>query len=245
MSRVYRPIALVLCAGLAATFLVGDENIKHPAEVAATQHVDFAPGGVIKTTGLSGDLYIEGWDQPQVELTVKKFMPYDYSLAHPERGAQQMEATKITAERHSAGELAITVSRPEHMGFIWHPTAETDTSQVRLETHVFVPRNSSLKIQHGVGLVSITNVTGDIQAHCSRGDILLWLPESGSYAIDARSKLGKVYSDFPGSSRSRFLVGQGFASAPHGPPLHLTMRVGFGGITLKRILPESEPKRSE
>jgi len=69
---------------------------------------------------------------------------------------------------------------------------------------------------------------------------VLWLPESGNYAIDARNKFGKVSSDFAGRSKERFLVGQKFANANASPAQRIYLRMGFGGITLKPILPESE-----
>jgi len=70
---------------------------------------------------------------------------------------------------------------------------------------------------------------------------MLWLPEGGTYSIDAKNKLGKVSSDYAGASLSQFLVGQKFVSASPAPTQRLYLRMGFGGITIKSILPESEP----
>ena len=233
-----RRALLVLCLALP---LVANENIKHPAEVTSTQNMDFAPGGLIRIDDSSGDLYLEGWDQPRVRMIVTKFMPYEYEPDYPNHAQTQLEAVKVTAERPSATELAISTSRPTHVGFIWRPTAETTTSEVRIETRIFVPRDSQLEIHHGVGFVSVTDVTGEIKASCHRGDIMVWLQDKGTYSIDARSQFGKVSSDFPGDSRSHFLVGQRFVSDSSQSSQHLYLRVGFGGITLKPILPESKP----
>lgn len=231
-------LGILLYFGL---LLAADENIKHPAEVTSTQQLDFAPGGLIRVEDSSGDLYVEGWDQPRVQMTVTKFMPYEYESAHPDRGPMQLEAVKIVAERRSPTELAMSTNRPSHLGFVWRPTPETDTSQVRIETRVFVPRDTRLDIHHGVGLVSVTDVIGEIRAACHRGDLVVWLPEKGVYSIDARSQLGKVNSDFPGAAHSHFLVGQRFVSSNSKTSQQLHLRVGFGGITLKPVLPESKP----
>jgi hypothetical protein len=232
-------LPLVLTLSLALR-LFGDEVLTPPAQVASTERVAFAPGGTIRVDSY-GDLYVEGWDEPQVELTVLKVLPYGHEAAHPERPAQQLEAVRVVAERASPSELAISIKLPARFGWVWHPTSPVDPSHVRLEYQIHVPRNSKLAIHQGVGLVSVRNVTGDIEASCHRGDIVLWLAGTGTYSIDARSRLGKVSSDFPGPSLSRFLVGQKFASINPAASQRLYLRAGFGGITIKPILPESEP----
>src|SRR5258708_7863098 len=102
---------------------------------------------------------------------------------HPDKAKQRLEGLRVVAERRSATELAISTTK----------------SSLGIEYEIRVPRNSSLAIHHRVGFVSISGVTGDIDATCRRGDLVLWLPQKGSYAIDARSKVGTVASDFPGT----------------------------------------------
>jgi hypothetical protein len=238
-------VALLFTFGalVAAPPLLGDESLKPPVQVTSTDRVDFAPGGVIRVNGSYGDLYVEGWDQPQVEITVRKFMPYENPSAHSERSSQRLEAVHVAAERRSPSELAISTSLPPHQGLPGHPTSPSRTGNVGIEYQIHVPRASRLVIHHGVGLVSVTDVTGDIEAACHRGDIVLWLRDTGIYSIDAKSKLGKVSSDFTGDSFSEFLVGQKFESVHPPPSQRLSLHVGFGGITIKPILPESEAKR--
>ena len=209
----------------------GDENLKPAAQVVATEQVDFAPGGLIRVDGSYGDLYVESWDQPRVEMTVTKLMPYDYKSEHPEISTQHLEAVRVVAQRRSPTELEISTVHPHGRG------------HAGIEYEIRVPRNSRLAIRHGVGLVSISGVTGDITASGHRGDIMLWLPTSGAYSIDAKCKLGKVSSDFTGVSHSSFLVGQRFASGNAAPSQRLHLRMGFGGITIKPILPESQATR--
>lgn len=237
------PKLTVLVFGLSVLSLLGDEVVRPPAQVTSTEHFDFAPGGIIRVDGSYGDLYVEGWDQEQVEMTVTKLMPYGYEPKHPERAAEHMEAVRIVAERRSPSELTISTTLPPRLGFLWHPAPPTNTSHVGIEYRIHVPRNSRLMIHHGVGSVSVSGVTGDIEAACHRGDIVVWLPGTGAYSIDAKSKLGNVYSDFAGASFSQFLVGQKFTGGGPAPTQRLKLRVGFGGITIKPILLESEAKR--
>ena len=237
-----------LCFALAVTLVVslfGDENLKRAAQISTTERIDFSTGGIIRVNHADGDLYVEAWDQPQVEMTITKSLPYEHEANRPERAAQQLEAVQVTSERPSPSELVISMHAPERYGWLWHPTSPVDTSHVRLEYQLHVPRNSKLIIDHGVGFVSVRGVVGDIHATCGRGDIVLWLPSAGSYSIDARSRLGKVYSDFPGDSITEFLVGQKFTSTNSAASQRLYLRAGYGGITLKPILAESEAPAGE
>jgi len=233
-------LVLTLLLGLLglASSLPADEALKPPVQITSTEHLDFPPGGLIHVNGSYGDLYIEGWDQPQVEMSVTKFMPFNYEPGHPQRSAQHLEQVGVETLRRSPSELDISINLPRRS--VPLPLARKTTGGVRLECHLRVPRNSRLVIRHDAGMVSVADITGDIQARCQRGDIILWLPSAGRYDIDAKNKLGKVSSDFPGTSKRRFLVGQKFASAGSAPAQRLFLRMGFGGITLKPILPESE-----
>jgi hypothetical protein len=218
--------------------LLGDENLKPPAKTTTTQRIDFVPAGSILVNASRGDLYVEAWDQPVVELDVTKFLPFEYAVGQPERANQLLDAVKVTAGQPAPGEMNISTTAAARVEPWWPPSWAPNRNPVRIEYHIHVPRAAKIEIHHGVGLVSVSGVTGDIRATCHRGDIVLWLPESGNYAIDARNKLGKVSSDFAGRSRERVLVGQKFANANASPAQHLYLRMGFGGITLKPILTE-------
>jgi len=213
-------IALALPALLANA---ADESAAQPPGVTNTQHIDFAPGGAVHIDGSYGILKVEGWDRPEVAINVTKSLPYGYERKHPDKAKQRLEGLRVVAERTSATELAISTSK----------------SSLGMEYEIQVPRNSSLRIRHQVGFVSISGVTGDIEATCRRGDLVLWLSQQGSYAIDARSKVGTVASDFPGAFAVRYLVGQRYSHADPTPSRRIYLRAGFGGITIQPMLPES------
>jgi len=236
-------LALPLGLVLLALPLPADEALKPPAQVISINHIDFPPGGVIRVNGSYDDLYVEGWDRPEVEISTTKFMPFDYARGHPEQATQHLESVRVETQRRAAGELDISIRLPRRsvrLPLLPHTTR----GGVRLECHLHVPRRSQLMIRHGDGIVSVSDVAGDIEAHCRRGDILLWLPEAGAYLIDARTKLGKVSSDFTGKAHSRFFVGQKFVSVSAAPVQRIDLRTGFGGVTIKPILPESQANRA-
>lgn len=211
--------------------LLGDEAAKKPVEIVKTERVNFAPGGVIQVLHSFGSLNIEGWDRPEVEVTVVKSRERYYDVKQHDQAASGLERVRISAERKSDSELTISTSSPhKRFPYLWG-----GKSGVTVEYTIHVPRDSKLAIHHGSGYVLVSNVTGDIEATSRGDDIVLMLPESGSYSIDAKSKLGTVTSDFAGDSHRRYLVGSRFAGAAASPSHRIYVRTSVGGIAIKAV----------
>jgi hypothetical protein len=188
--------------------------------VSNTERINFAPGGTIRVNDSSGHVMVEGWDQNEVEITVVKSMPYGYDK---DRAQQQLNRVKVNTQRVSPTELAISTV-PSHRG------------KVTVDYEIHVPRDSKLVIHHNGGYVLASQVSGDIEATCRRGDIIVMLPDPGPYSIDAKSKLGNVLSDYTGDTHLlRYLVGERYASPNPAPAHRIYLRVGMGGITIKQL----------
>jgi hypothetical protein len=189
-------------------------------EVAKTERVSFAAGGLIRVEGSYGNLNVEGWERPEVEVTFVK---------STRKAAAGLDRVHASIDRRSNTELAISTNK---------------SGDVAVDYEIRVPRDSRIEIRHGVGQVIVANVTGDIRATGHRGDILLMLPDTGAYAIDAKTKVGVVTSDFAGHLHRRpYLLGERFASPS---ALHrVYLRMGFGGITIKSVSEEAEPRPLE
>ena len=71
-----------------------------------------------------------------------------------------------------------------------------------IDYQIHVPRDSKLVIHSVSNYILVSHVSGEIEATCSRGDIVVMLPDAGPYSIDAKSKFGNVLSDFEGRSHS-------------------------------------------
>src|SRR5580700_4386336 len=178
----------ILIFGLSSlTELCADTDTARPIRVAATEHFNFAPGGTIRMKDSFGSLTVEGWDQPGVELTVDKSL--DFNSEPGQKATQHLDGVHVAAERGSGTELIISTSRPASRSFA-HPLREG--SDVTLEYHIRAPRSSHLVINHAGGDVSLTGMTGDIEATSRRGDIVLMLPDLAAYSIDAHTRLGLV-----------------------------------------------------
>jgi hypothetical protein len=194
-------------------------------EVSKTERMSFAPGGIIRVNGSYGTLNVEGWDRPEVEIAVVKSTQKYYEPKRREKAVLLLERAQISAERVSDTELAISTHQDR---------------KISVDYEIRVPRDSRLEIHHGTGQVLVANISGDIKATGLRGDILLMLPDTVAYSIDAKTKVGVVTSDFAGDlHKRRYLLGERFAgpSASH----RLYLRMSFGGITIKSVPPPAEP----
>ena len=95
-------------------------------------------------------------------------------------------------------------------------------------------------IHHIGGYVLVNHVSGEIEATCRRGDIVLMLPDAGPYSVDAKTKFGTILSDFEGDAHGQHLVGERFASANQASARRIYLRMGLGGITIKGLPAISE-----
>jgi hypothetical protein len=217
--------------------VVAQQSTLAHSRVTTTERLPFEPGGAIRLNHSYGDLTIEGWDHPEVEITMIKSLPYGLKERHPGENMRRIEGVKIVTRRASGNELEISTNLPASAGLL-----RRFRSTVAIEYRIHVPRSSTLAIDHGTGSVLVSDVTGDIDATCHRCDIMLMLPDSGTYSIDAQSKLGTVISDFEGTPQIRkYRLGERYNFALAGSSRKLFLRVGFGGITLKALPPEADP----
>ena len=232
MTTPSRLLLGLLACGL-SMFGAGEVAIQRPAQTAHTERVDFAAGGTIRLNDSFGDLYIQGWDQPAVEITLIKEMQ-DYEP--PKNVSERLERVRFTTEHPSTGELTISTAIPSH-NFFRHPFGGKGDVDVRYELRI--PRDSRLVIHHGGGNILIDNVTGGIEANNREGDIVVMLPGPGPYSIDARSKMGTVISDFEDKAHVRHFIGEALREANESTAHPIHLRVGFGGITIKELAPEA------
>jgi hypothetical protein len=230
-------VVLAFCLpGLLLEKTFAAENAR-PVEVTKTEHMDFSSGGLLRLNNVIGDLTIEPWDQPGLELTTTKTTLDEYDAANRQKGVEILDNAHLTSERHG-DELVLTNDFPRY-GDLKPPLP--GSPRLTQDMHIFVPRNARLEI-HGSGQIYINEIAGNIQAEISHGTIVLHLPEQGHYDIDARSKLGTVNSDFPGQEkRSLWLVGHRFMDQPAAGAQKLYLRTGYGDVILLKIRQPQAP----
>jgi len=202
-----------------AVVVVAISGLAFADEVSDTQRIDFPSGGTLRVRNSVGELTIEGWDQPGVEITTVK-----RSL----NTAGQLDRVRIAAAR-KGDEIVVTTELPKHRILV---RPFRGTSDFYLEYRIKAPRNARLTVDHDNGEVHISGVTGDIHTTDRMGQITLQLPAEGQYAIDAKSTLGTIDSDFPGNESRKLKFGHSFVHEASSSSQKLYLRIGFGDITI-------------
>jgi len=198
-------------------------------QVTKTERLDFPPGGLLRLKNSIGQVMVEGWDRPDVELNTTKSTKDAYNSQDREKAVRELDQVRIAAERHG-DELVITTAFQRYGTF--KPLLRGGT-RFDLEYRISVPRNARVTIEHDTGYVSLDNVAGDIHVTASQAEIALHLPEDGQYAIEARSKLGDVTSDFPGHmQRKLWFLGKQYAHENAAASQKIDLRAGYGDIII-------------
>jgi len=223
---------LTTLIGMSCLLLADDEHTRK-VQVTHTERADFPSGGLLRLKNSIGELFVEGWDRPDVEITTIKSTETDYGSPDREKASRELDKVQISVERQGT-DLVITSNYPRHWG---------QPPSVDVWYKVKAPMNARLTVNHGSGEVHVDNLTSDIHVTVRNGGMTLELPWEGQYSIDAKSGLGGVTSDFSGhAKRRRWLLGHQFVQAT--PAAHsLYLRVGFGDITILKIqqLPKPGP----
>lgn len=229
---------LMAVLGMTCLLLAGEEP-RQKIHVDHTERAELPAGGLLRFRNSTGELTVEGWDRPDVEIATVKWTKAEYQPRDREKGLRELEQVRISVERRG-DELVVTTDFPRHRGLppssIVRPATNFD-----LEYHVKVPRNARLAIDHDTGEVHIDNMASDIDVAVLKGALTLHLPQENAYSIDAKSDFGEVYSDFPGRKiRAHWLLGHQFVQ-PTAAAHKLHLRVGFGDITILKIAVPSTP----
>ncbi|HEX5080551.1 MAG TPA: DUF4097 family beta strand repeat-containing protein [Blastocatellia bacterium] len=242
-SRMTIGLLLLSCC-LALSLTVQAQTVeKREAEIRTTQSLEFGANGTIQIVDSFGTVKVEGWDKEEVELTVTKRTQKKYEPKDIAKAEKDLERFKITME--SVGETSMLVINTSYPS--WTPARMfRGKTNLDLDYLIKVPRQSTLFIRHGIGEVDVTNVSGDIEATASIGEISLNLPEDQSYAVDARVRIGDVSSAFGQTTqRKGFIpVGAKLSGDPAAPTRRIFLRLGIGDINVNKMQSEKsgEPK---
>jgi hypothetical protein len=174
----------------------------------ATQTLDAA--GTLRIERPRGELNIEGWDQPKVEI----------SVIGTDAGAGK-------AERRG-DEIVISTNIPPH------DRRKADVTHNGLTYTIKVPRDSKIVIDRGEGGVYLRNIAGDIDATVHHGQVTLSVPEGAAYKITARSRFGNVYSDLGGDDKRRHLFSHTFTGGADSAAHKLDLRVDYGDVVMMK-----------
>ena len=106
MLYKFASLAFALCLPLLA------RTPMQQVQVVTTDRIDFAARGTIRFEGTGGQLNIEGWDQPQVQIVATRFDYADATDKDKDRARRRLDRISVKAEKRSDSELLITTQAP-------------------------------------------------------------------------------------------------------------------------------------
>ena len=207
-------------------------------ETRKTERLDFPPGGLLSLKNSTGDVTVQGWDRSDVELTTTLSTKDPFDAQGREKALKELDLVHVTTERHG-DELVIQTDFPKYGHFqpLLGPKTRFDIAY-----EISVPRKARVSVEHGTGYVGIDDITGDIHVTASQGEITVRLPEDGHYAIDAKSKLGDVLSDFGGrTERKMWFLGKQLTGEASGAAQKIFLRAGYGDIIILKSATYKKP----
>ncbi len=225
---------LLVIGIMVALPLLADNRTKEPLSSYHTDLFNVPASGAIRLENSFGEVDIDGWDRPEVEVTVIRLSERLYGAkerAHrPDEAQRRLESVQVTAKQ-DGNDVVISTMYPPRNAFT-HPLARR--SDIEISYRIKAPRTSKLIIAHNSGGVTVSDISGDIHATVINGQLTLTLAGSGQYAIDAQSKIGSVYSDFEGRDQSR-VFGEEFTHPGSAPATNLYLRVRLGDILIQKL----------
>jgi hypothetical protein len=174
---------------------------------------------------------IDGWDRPEVEVTVVRSSVHLYDGKERTEAQRYLESAQIRAKQ-DGNDVVISTVYPPRNAFMRLLSGRGD---IEISYRIKAPHASKLIIDHHSGGLTISNISGDIHAAVTDGQITLALAPGGQYAIDAQCKIGDVYSDFEGHTQRRHALGKGFERQITASATNLYLRVRFGDIMIWKL----------
>lgn len=219
-----------------SSLLIADDVTPQKVQVSKTDHMDFPASGVLRVNNSAGELTVEGWDRPEVEITTVKSTTMPYAPQDREKAVKELDSVHVETHREG-NELVIETDFP---GGRFRSGLFGGTAGFDLDYRIKVPTSTRLIVDHGVGEVHVEDLTGDIEIAVHEGEITLGLPEQARYAIHAKTNCGSIVSDFPGKENGRFwFIGHQVEHDDSSAPHQLNLKISYGDIIiLKTPIPK-------
>ncbi len=213
-------LAFVLC-GLFAPSLAAEEYTQvshHSARLFS--------GGTLVIDSRVGDLRIEGWDEPRVEIEAEKLVRagteakskplYDQIQVRLEGGDKQVRLTTLYPPRK-----------------VWRPFR--NESKLTVNFRIKMPFDSNLKLKCVDGDVRIEGIAGHVQLRVNYGDVEIDVPHLYDLrSLYAHAWLGYVQSDLQGLSQDSAGLGQKISFWNAQGKQDIDVKVRMGGVFIYR-----------
>jgi hypothetical protein len=170
----------------------------------------------------TGDLQIEGWDEPRVEIDAEKVV-----RSSSEAAARLLyDVVQIGLEGRDK-EIHVTTRYPSRR--LWRPFR--GESKYSVNFRIKMPYDANLAVKCVNGDVRVFGISGHEQLKVNYGDVEINVPDVYQLQqLDAHAWLGYVQSDLEGMDRDSAGLRQALAFwNPHGKQA-IRVRVRMGGV---------------
>jgi hypothetical protein len=205
----------VLCAFVAPTLARAGEfsQVSHYSERL------FSYGTLIVEARI-GDLKIEGWDEPRVEIEAEKVVQAG-SEAKAQRLYKQIQIQLISEERNVR---LRTIFPPRRL---WRPFR--GATKLSVNYRIRMPYDANLTLRCVDGDVRVRGIVGNQQIRVSYGDVEVTIPSVHRlHSLDARAFLGYVQSDLHGEDSAGW--GRQVSFFNTDGDQDISVRVRMGGV---------------
>lgn len=215
---------------LAAFPLLAADRSRETIDATHTDRFHVSAAGEIRLENSFGEVDIDGWDRPEVEVEVFRSTQKFYDRKNQTDAHRRLESVQVSAKQNG-NDVVISTAYPPRNTFL-HPLGRR--SDIDIKYRIRAPRASKITVHDNRGGVNVYDISGDIHATVINGQITLTLSPTGQYAIDAQSKLGTVDSDFEGRDHHR-LLGEDVTLPGKPPAANLYLRVRAGDIVILKL----------
>lgn len=223
--RISLLIALVMVLPLPA-----DDLSKERLSTTHMERFNVAAAGAIRLENSFGEVDIDGWDRPEVEVTVVRSIEHLYDAKNRAEAQRRLEGAQIRTKQDGNDIVISTAYLPGNGTHLL-----SRRSEIGISYRIKAARASKLIIDHNSGGVNVSDISGDIHATVINGQITLALAAGGQYAINSQCKIGDVYSDFEGHYQRKHLLGKDFGRQGTVSATNLYLRVRFGDIIILKL----------
>jgi hypothetical protein len=233
-----RPTRLALPVVLAFSLCAEESREtekRKKAEITTREIFAFPSGGTLILNQSFGEVYVEGWDQTDIELTTIRSSKKAYKEAEIARAYEELERIAINPVKEKDRFTISTEVERNRFG--------RGPGNVQVVYRIKVPFHCNLQIHHEIGQVKVKGVAGHMDVTTRVGEIQLRLPTDAPYAVDARSRAGEVNSEISEWKEPRATAGEPLPAAPPGDVRKLHLRIGVGSIKIKKQWRDKEVPR--
>jgi hypothetical protein len=217
----------VIPALLLPLLLAAQETGRQKIQTTETQRMTFEPSAALRLENSIGQVRIEGWNRPDVEIKITKSTKSEYDDKTREEGAKELE--KVTTSFTRKGEELVLATEYKKSSV---PPPFRGGPPIDVLYEIKMPHEARLIVDQETGDVQLTQLNGEIRVTVKSGSINVAVPGDAPYSVDARSKFGTTTSNLATPQHGLFFMGEELNYESPKPVHKLYLRAKSGDIVI-------------